>query len=82
MKINISSNYYYGNLISDDNEGCKESFRIILCILYFLSKYYKYILENKDYFFYYQNIANNAEFEDLKIVNKKGAFFSFFDEST
>ena len=50
--------------------------------LYFLSKYYKYILENKDDFFYYQNIANNAEFEDLKIVNKKGAFFSFFDEST
>lgn len=81
MKINMSNHYYYGNQISDDNEGGEESFRIILCILYFLSQYYKYILDNKDEFFYYQNIVNNSQFEDLKIVNKKCAFFSFFTES-
>ena len=81
MKINQSNHYYYGVQISDDNVGAEESFRIILCILYFLSQYYKYILENKDDFFYYQNIVNNAQFEDLKIVNQKCAFFSFFNES-
>ena len=81
MKINQTNQYYYGMQIDDDNEGCEESFRIILCILSFLSQYYKYILDNKDEFFYYQNIMNNAQFEDLKIVNKKCAFFSFFNES-
>ena len=81
MKINQTNHYYYGTQIDDDNEGGEESFRIILCILFFLSQYYKYILDNKDKFFYYQNIIDNPEFEDLKIVNKKCAFFSFFNES-
>ena len=81
IKINQSNHYYYGIQIDDDNEGAEESFRIILCILFFLSQYYKYIVDNKDEFFYYQNIIKNAQFEDLKIVNKKCAFFSFFNES-
>ena len=66
----------------NDNEGAEESVRIILCILFFISKYFKYILDNKDEFINYQNnIVNNKDLIDLKIINKKYAFFSFFDES-
>ena len=67
---------------NDNNEGVEESVRIILCILFFISKYFKYILDNKDDFINYQNnIVNNKDLMDLKIINKKYAFFSFFDES-
>ena len=68
----------------EDNEGCEESFRIILNILLFISQYYKYILDNKDDFIYYENNKtniDNSELIDLKVVNKKYAFFSFFEES-
>ena len=83
MKVNInkySYNYLYGNE-EEENEGVEESFKIILCILTFLSMYYKYIGENFEEFIYYKNKIMNTELEDLKIVNKKCAFFSFFDES-
>ena len=77
MKIN--ENDYNDN---DNNDGVEESVRIILCILFFISKYFKYILDNKDEFNNYQNnIVNNKDLIDLKIINKKYAFFSFFDES-
>ena len=67
---------------NDDNDGVEESVRIILCILFFISKYFKYILDNKDEFINYQNnIVNNKDLMDLKIINKKYAFFSFFCES-
>ena len=68
----------------DDNEGFEESFKIILKILLFISQYYKYILDNNQDFINYENnidFINKNEFIDLKIVNKKYAFFSFFDES-
>ena len=65
----------------DGNEGIEISFRIILCILLFLRNYYKYILENIEEFIYYKKEIINTELEDLKIINKKCAFFSFFDES-
>ena len=74
MKINS-----YGN-----NEGSEESFRIILNILLFISQYFKYLLDNKDDFIKYENNKNgliNSELIDLKVVNKKIAFFSFFGES-
>ena len=67
-----------------ENEGCEESFRIILNILLFISQYYKYLLDNKDDFIKYGNnidYINNSNLIDLKVVNKKYAFFSFFDES-
>ena len=82
MKINYSYNYRYNYSFSrDDNEGFEESFKIILCILLFISKYYKYILDNKDEFIYYQNNIRNTDLKDLKIIKKKYAFFSFFEES-
>ena len=67
-----------------ENEGFEESLRIILNILLFISQYYKYLLDNKEDFIYYENNIDNinkSEFIDLKIVDKKYAFFSFFDES-
>ena len=74
MKINDGYN--------DDNEGAEESARIILCILLFISNYFKYILDNKDDFINYQNnIVKNKDLMDLKIINKKYAFFSFLEES-
>ena len=75
-----NSYYYYGN-DDEENEGAEESFKMIMCILLFLSKYYKYIYENIEEFMYYQNKIINTELEDLKVLNKKCAFFSFFDES-
>jgi hypothetical protein len=39
----------------DENEGCQESLRIILCILSYISKYFKYLLDNKDDFINYEN---------------------------
>ena len=85
MKVNITKKKYYsfygGYDDNDENEGIEESFRIILCILLFLSKYYKYIGENIEEFLYYQKKIINTELEDLKIINKKCAFFSFFEES-
>ena len=78
MKINKDR---FGDYDEEYNEGCEESFRIILCVLYFLSKYYKYLLDNKDEFINYQNNIDNTEYVDLKIINKKYSFFSFFKES-
>ena len=69
---------------NEENEGCEESFRIILNILLFISQYYKYLLDNKDDFIKYENnidYINNSNLIDLKVANKKYAFFSFFDES-
>ena len=81
MKVNLNKySYYYGNT-DEDNEGAEESVRIILCILLFLSKYYEFIAENIEDFIYYNNKIINTELEDLKVVNKKCAFFSFFQES-
>ena len=79
MKINSDRYGYYDE--GDSNEGCEESFRIILCILFFLTKYFKFLLDNKDEFINYQNNIENTECIDLKIVNKKYSFFSFFEES-
>ena len=82
MKINTKSlRFMRGYLLEENNEGVKESFEMILCILLFLSEYYKYIGENIEEFIYYKNKIINTELEDLKVVNKKCAFFSFFDES-
>ena len=67
-----------------DNEGPEESFRIILNILLFISQYYKYLLDNKEDFIKYENNKAsiiNSDLIDLKVVNKKIAFFSFFSES-
>ena len=80
MKINESYNYIYGRN-NDGNEGAEESLRIILNILCFISKYFKFILENKEEFMNYQNNKEKEEFIDLKIVNKKYAIYSFFEES-
>ena len=79
MKVNERINYLYGN--SEENEGAEESFRIILSILFFISKYYNYLLDNKDEFINYENNIHNKEFDDLKIINRNCAFFSFFDTS-
>ena len=85
MKVNTNSysNYGYYNEDDDDdgNEGIELSFKMILCIVVFLKNYYKYILENIEEFIFYQKNIINTELEDLKIINKKCAFFSFFDES-
>ena len=83
MKINRSVksyNFLYGNE-KESNEGFEESFKIILCILLFLSKYYKYIGENIDEFIYYKDKILGTQLDDLKVLNKKCAFFSFFEES-
>ena len=80
MKVNESYNYIYGHNKSE-NEGAEESLRIILYILFFISQYFKYLLDNKEEFINYQNNKEKEEFIDLKIVNKKYAFFSFFEES-
>ena len=83
MKINRSVKYsyfHYGSE-SDQNEGFEESFKIILCILLFLSKYYKYIGENIDEFIYYKKEIIGSKLEDIKVLNQKCAFFSFFEES-
>ena len=67
-----------------ENVGTEESLKIILKILLFISQYYKYILENIEDFINYENnidIFNKSELIDLKIVNKKYAFFSFFEDS-
>ena len=80
MKINNGIGGYYYKL-ENDNEGCEESFRFLLLILNFISKYYKYLVDNKDEFINYQNNIINTEFVDLKIINKKYAFFSFFESS-
>ena len=86
MKVNGNSynNYTYYNDDEDeeDNEGIEISFKMILCILFFIRNYYKYILENIEDFIYYKNKIKNTELDDLKIINKKCAFFSFFDESS
>ena len=86
MKVNGNSYSNYGYYNDDDdeeeNEGIEISFKIILCILLFLKNYYKYILENIEEFIYYNNKIINTELDDLKIINKKCAFFSFFDESS
>ena len=79
MKINESYNFYGRK--NDENEGAEESLRIILNILCFISKYFKFILENKEEFINYQNNKEKEEFIDLKIVNKKYAIYSFFEES-
>ena len=73
--------------INDDieNVGTEESLKIILYTLLFISQYYKYILENIEDFINYENnidIFNKSELIDLKIINKKYAFFSFFEESS
>ena len=72
--------------INDDREnvGTEESLKIILNILLFISQYYKYILENIEDFINYEkniDIFNKSELIDLKIINKKYAFFSFFEDS-
>ena len=72
--------------INDDKEnvGTEESLKIILNILLFITQYYKYILENIEDFINYENnidIFNKSELIDLKIINKKHAFFSFFEDS-
>ena len=82
MKINRNNySYYHGYDDEEENEGVEESFKIILCILTFLSEYYEYIGENIEEFIYYKNKIINTDLEDLKVLNKKCAFFSFFDES-
>ena len=83
MKIDVTKSSYssYYSIKNDENEGCQESFKIILCIIYFLSNYYKYIIEHKEEFVYYMNNIINTDLEDIKILDKKYAFFSFFDES-
>ena len=84
MKTNRNTyryNFTYENEEEEENEGVEESIKIILCILSFLSEYYKYIGENIEEFIYYRNKIINTELEDLKVLNKKCAFFSFFDES-
>ena len=85
MKVNTKSysnyGYYNEDDDDDDNEGIEISFKMILCIVVFLKNYYKYILENIEEFIFYQKNIINTELEDLKIINKKCAFFSFFDES-
>ena len=76
----------YAMKINEDKEnvGTEESLKIILKILLFISQYYKYILENIEDFINYENnidFFNKSELIDLKIVNKKYAFFSFFEDS-
>ena len=81
MKVNEKYSFIYGKHTYSDNEGAEESFKIILCILYFISNYFKYLLDYKEEFINYQNEVINSEFIDLKITNIKCAFFSFFEES-
>ena len=81
MKINRNTYKYtfmYGN-DEEENEGVEESIKIILCILSFLSEYYKYLGENIEEFIYYKSKIINTELEDLKILNKKCAFFIFLN---
>ena len=81
MKVNTGKySYIYGNE-DEENEGAEVSFKMIMCILLFLSKYYKYISENIDDYIYFTQKIINKDLEDLQILNKKCAFFSFFDES-
>ena len=80
MKVN-DYKYYNSEKDKNEKEGIEISFRMILCILLFLRNYYKYILENIEEFIYYRKEKINSELEDLKIINKKCAFFSFFEES-
>ena len=79
MKIEIEQNYYGNSSLKSDNEGCEESFRFILLVLNFISRYYKYLLDNKDEFSHYINNIINSKFLDLKVINKKYAFYSFFE---
>ena len=81
MKINEKYSFFSMQNTYSDNEGAEESFKIILCILFFISKYFKYLLDYKEEFINYHNNIINTEFIDLKIVNIKCAFFSFFEES-
>ena len=82
MKVNTGKyNYLYGTEEEEENEGAEVSFKIIMSILLFLSKYYKYITENIDDFIYFSQKIKNTELEDLQLLNKNCAFFSFFDES-
>ena len=83
MKINQGDKKSFFNFRNEpeQNEGFEESFKIILCILFFLSKYYKYIGENIDEFIYYKTEIVGSDLEDLNVLNKKCAFFSFFEES-
>ena len=65
MKINS-----YG-----DNEETEESFRIILNILFFISQYYKYLLDNKDDFIKYENNKNYLFKNFAQLLRKKWNFY-------
>ena len=66
--------------IDIDNKNVETSFRLILIILNIICDSLKFIKENFDDFFKYQNEIKQTQFKDLVLINKKYAIYSFFDD--
>ena len=65
----------------DKNNGVEEGFKIILIILEYLSEFYKYINNNLDEFINYKNEISISELDDIVLLEKKYAIFSFWDDA-
>ena len=72
MNPNINKN--------NNNDNILISFRFILVILDIIVDCLKYIEKNINEFIDYQNIIKNSELNDLVLINKKYAIFSFYDD--
>ena len=66
--------------INDNNDSIQISFRLILIILDIIVDCLKYIEENSPDFIEYQNNIKSTDLNDLVLINKKYAIFSFFDD--
>ena len=72
MNPNINKN--------NNNENILISFRLILVILDIIVDCLKYIEKNLNEFIDYQNNIKNTDLNDLVLINKKFAIFSFYDD--
>ena len=72
MNININTN--------NNNDNIQISFRLILIILDIIVDCLKFIEENLDDFIQYQYNIKGTDLNDLVLINKKYAIFSFFDD--
>ena len=66
--------------INNNNDNIQISFRLILIILDIIVDCLKYIEENLADFIEYQNNIKSTDLNDLVLINKKYAIFSFFDD--
>ena len=63
-----------------DYKNIEISFKLILLILNIICDSLKYIKDNYDDFIKYQKDIKQTQFNDLVLIHKKYAIYSFFDD--